>query len=31
MSAVLEPMGQSNGIAGWLEKERTIAGPGFNR
>jgi MFS family permease len=31
MSAVLEPMGQSNGIAGWLDKERTIAGPGFNR
>ena len=26
MSAVLEPMGQSNGIAGWLDKERTIAG-----
>ena len=31
MSAVLEPMGQPNGIAGWLDKERTIAGPGFNR
>ena len=31
MSAVLEPMGQSTGAAGWLDKERTIAGPGFNR
>ena len=31
MSAVLEPMGQPTGVAGWLEKERTIAGPGFNR
>ena len=31
MSAVLEPMGQSTGLAGWLDKERTIAGRGFNR
>ena len=31
MSAVLEPMGQPTGVAGWLDKERTIAGPGFNR
>ena len=31
MSAVLEPMGQPSGTAGWLDKERTIAGPGFNR
>jgi len=31
MSAVLEPMGPSTGVAGWLDKERTIAGAGFNR
>lgn len=31
MSAVLDPIGQSSGAAGWLDKERTIAGPGFNR
>ena len=31
MSAVLEPGGQPLGITDWLSKERTIAGPGFNR
>jgi MFS family permease len=31
MSAVLDGSGLSADSAGWLDKERTIAGPGFNR
>src|SRR4030088_2991715 len=31
MSAVLGGQGSATGDAGWLDKEHTIAGPGFNR
>lgn len=31
MSAVLDGSRRSSGNAGWLDKERTIAAPGFNR
>src|SRR4030088_2428229 len=31
MSAVLGGQGSATGDAGWLDKERTIASPGFNR
>lgn len=31
MSAVLDGSGPAVGSTGWLDKERTIAGPGFNR